>query len=274
MTATVSAKSADAVAPVIVEQSLFALPKVSVIMPVYNEENQIAECISTATDHLDRLDLPYEIIVVDDGSIDCTRAEALRIRDSLHVRVVGYERNQGKGGALMFGLEYARGDIVLLIDGDADIRPDHVERYVNAVRDADIAIASKWHPQSEVTTPLPRRLLSHGFHALVMLLVGVRVSDTQAGLKAFRLDALRKIMRLVSVKHYAFDVEVLAVASLLRMRTVELPVKIQLASLFSVRQVLRMLVDLLGITYRLRVIHWYQRNLHNLNPQYKPIINW
>lgn len=145
---------------------------------------------------------------------------------------------------------------------------------MKALKDADIAIASKWHPESQVTTPLPRRFLSYAFHILVMLLTGVRVSDTQSGLKAFRLDALRTIMRLLSVKHYAFDVEVLTVASMLKMRIVELPVRIQLGSLFSARHVLRMLIDILRITYRLRVIRWYQRNLHNPQPHYKPIIRW
>jgi len=79
---------------------------------------------------------------------------------------------------------------------------------------------------------------------------------------------------LVSVKRYAFDVELLAVARLLKLRVVELPVKIRLGSLFSARQVIRMLVDVLGITYRLRVIRWYQKNLHNRQPKYKPIIEW
>jgi hypothetical protein len=100
---------------------------------------------------------------------------------------------------------------------------------------------------------------------------GVRVSDTQSGFKAFRSEALAKAMSLVSVKHYAFDVELLAVAKLLKLRIVEVPVRIRLGSLFSARQVVRMLVDLLGITYRLRVIRWYQKNLYNARATYRPI---
>jgi hypothetical protein len=103
---------------------------------------------------------------------------------------------------------------------------------------------------------------------------GVRVSDTQSGFKAFRREALVKIMALVSVKRYAFAVELVVVAKLLKLRIVELPVRIRLGGLFSARQVVRMLVDLLGITYRLRVIHWYQKNLYNARATYKPIIKW
>ena len=79
-------------------------------------------------------------------------------------------------------------------------------------------------------------------------------------------------MSLVSVKYYASDVELLTVAKLLKLRVVELAVKIRLGSLFSARQVVRMLLDVLGITYRLRVIRWYQKNLHNREAAYKLII--
>ncbi len=272
-TVTLGAEVSTTPAAVEVAEPLYA-PKISVIMPAYNESGRIAECVLRARAHLERILLPYEIIVVDDGSEDGTRAEALSIRDKSHVGVVGYDRNQGKGSALKFGTRYARGEFVVFMDSDADVRPDLVEQYVEILKDADIAIASKWHPESKVSTPLTRRFLSHGFHCLVMLLTGVRVSDTQTGFKAFRREALTKIMNLLSVKRYAFDVEVLTIASMLKMRIVEMPVKIQLGSLFSVREVLRMLIDLLGIAYRLRVIRWYQKNLHNTHAVYKAIIRW
>jgi hypothetical protein len=101
-------------------------------------------------------------------------------------------------------------------------------------------IESVPHPDSKVSAPILRSFLSYAFHCLVMLLTGVRVSDTQSGFKAFRREALARIMSVVSVKHYAFDVELLAVARLLKLRVVELPVKIRLGSLFSARQVVRM----------------------------------
>ena len=250
------------------------VPKISVIMPAYNEEENIAGCIALARARLESLAWPYEIIVVDDGSTDATRREARRAAGNPHVNVVGYPQNRGKGFAIKHGIKDATGDVVVFMDSDADVKPDLIEQYVTLLRDYDIALASKRHPDSKLSAPLPRRFLSHGFHCLVMLLTGVRVSDTQSGFKAFRREALAKIMSVVSVKRYAFDVELLAVAKLLKLRVVELPVKIRLGSLFSARQVVRMLVDLLGITYRLRVIHWYQKNLYNRKAAYKPIIGW
>jgi len=249
-------------------------PKISVIMPAYNEEKMISKCISDARVHLENLACPYEIIIVDDGSTDGTRAEAVRASVNPHVKVVGYDRNQGKGFAIKHSTKYVTGDVVVFMDSDADVNPDLIKQYVTALRNNDVALASKWHPDSRVSTPVMRRLLSHAFNLLVMLLTGLRVSDTQSGFKAFRREALNSVMNLVSVKHYAFDVELLVAAKLLKLRVIELPIKIRLNSLFSARYLLRMLVDLLGITYRLRVIHWYQRNLQNPQAAYEPIIRW
>jgi glycosyltransferase involved in cell wall biosynthesis len=244
------------------------IPKISVIMPAYNEQGRIRQSTLIARTYLDLLTIPYEIIIVDDGSTDRTREEAAACWKDSQVRVVGYGRNQGKGFATKFGAKYAAGDFVVFVDSDADISLDLIRQYVSVLDDNDIAIASKWHPSSQVSTPVLRKLLSRAFHCIVLLLTGVTVSDTQSGLKAFRGEALTEIMRLISVKRYAFDVEVLTVAKLLGLRIAELPVKIQLDSLFSIRHVLRMFVDLLGITYRLRVTRWYQANLHNSHAKY------
>jgi hypothetical protein len=102
----------------------------------------------------------------------------------------------------------------------------------------------------------------------------VRATDTQAGLKAARSKALYMILPLLSVKKYAFDAELLAVASLLNYRIEELPVFIDLRASFSVRKVFRMLIDLLGIAYRLRIKRWYQKNIVKMSNTYNPIIGW
>ena len=82
-------------------------------------------------------------------------------------------------------------------------------------------------------------------------------------------------MKLVSVRKYAFDVEILTIASLLKKRIVIVPVEIHGNALFSARNMVRMFVDILGIFYRLRIKRWYQKNYHKKIPQkYKPIIRW
>jgi glycosyltransferase involved in cell wall biosynthesis len=235
----------------------------SLVLPAYNE----GDSIEGALDALDRVvkdtSLRYEIVVVDDGSIDTTRARAIKWANrNGHVRVVGYDRNLGKGHAIKEGFTQATGDAVVFVDSDMEIDLKRVSSYVEALRHGDIVIASKWHPESVVEIPLMRRILGHGFNVLVRLLTGVKLKDTQTGLKAIRRKTFEDVFPRLAVKRYAFDVELLAVANLCRLRVVEMPVNIRMQSLFSLKEVWRMFLDLLGIAYRLRVLRLYQRVIH------------
>lgn len=247
---------------------------VTILLPAFNEEAKIRGYLRVVARALSAVGLRYEIVVIDDGSSDGTRLAAAEEMMHLPVKVVGYAVNRGKGEALKYGSRFSSGEVTVFLDSDGEIETCDLPGYIRALRDADLAIGSKKHAESRVVAPLERRFLSTGFNYLVRLLTGVRYPDTQSGLKAFRTDALRRIMALVSVKRYAFDVEILAVASLLKMRVVEMPIKIRLNARFSATSLLRMLIDLLGITYRLRIKHWYQRNLSEESASYQPILRW
>jgi len=132
---------------------------------------------------------------------------------------------------------------------------------VEALRHGDIVIASKWHPESVVEMPLIRRILGCGFNVLVRLMTGVKLRDTQTGLKAIKKSVFKDIFPRLTVKRYAFDVELLAVANLYGLKIVERPVNMRMRGLFNPKDAWGMFVDLLGITYRLRVLRWYQRSL-------------
>ncbi len=246
--------------------------KVSVIMPAYNEEAGIGEAIRVVGRSLESLGVEYEVIVVDDGSEDGTRGRALEHVIDDRVRVFGYDRNMGKGYALRRGAMHANGDYVVFMDSDLEVIPKEIGSYLHALEGADIVVGSRRHPLARYEAPLMRKFLSLGFHVLTMLVTGVRVGDTQSGLKAFRRSALERIVRLQLVKRYAFDVELLAVASTMGMRIEEMPVDIVQNSSFDLRSVLNMLVDLLGIAYRLRVKKWYQNNVDEAEPSYKSVI--
>ncbi len=251
--------------------------RVSIVMPAFNEEKMINSSIRNTCDTLSSEHIDYDLIVVNDGSTDSTFRSALKEATNYNgrVKILGYDYpNKGKGYALKYGATFATGDYVIFIDSDSEISPHNLNKYIDKLQNADLVIASKRHPQSKVDEPISRMLLSLCFQILVRLLTGVRVSDTQAGLKGFRVESLRRILPLLSVKKYAFDVEVLLVAQLLGMKIVELPVTIHLDATFGVRHMVRMAIDLLGITYRLRVKHWYQTNLNNQAARYVPLIKW
>ncbi len=242
-------------------------------MPAFNEANCIMKSISDVKRQFSLVSPDYEIIVVDDGSTDDTRSTVEGLADG-RVKIVGYGVNQGKGHALRLGFLQATGEFTFMLDSDSEIQPKELVEYVSALESADIVIGSKRHPLSTVRTPVARRFLSLGFNLLEQILTGVKASDTQAGLKAARSRVLYKILPLLSVKKYAFDAELLAVASILDYRIQELPVSIDLRASFSLRKVFRMLIDLMGIAYRLRIRHWYQKNKVATKGTYKPIIPW
>jgi glycosyltransferase involved in cell wall biosynthesis len=251
----------------------FANGRVSVIMPAFNEAKFIAKSVMDAKERFSLHCGDLEIIVVNDGSTDETEKIVSGLPHSW-LRIVGYGTNQGKGFAIKKGFYSVTGGKVFLLDSDLEVKTKQLDTYLAALGSSDIVIGSKRHPRSRVRTPVMRRFLSIGFNVLERLLTGVNATDTQAGLKAMNSATLYRIVPLLSVKKYAFDAELLAVATLMNFRIRELPVEIDLKATFDAKQVFRMLIDLLGIAYRLRIRKWYQKNLRLMSSTYDPIISW
>jgi len=241
-------------------------------MPVYNLSSSVADLIKNATSKFSDVLPKFELVVVDDGSKDGTMLQAIAVQDR-RVRVVGYDHNRGKGEALLYGSRFAAGDVVIMADGDLQATPLELNLYLGAIAESDIVIGSKRVMGAVLDAGFKRRFLSTGFSVLVKILLSLPLSDTQVGFKVFRKSALLKIIPLISVKHYAFDVELLTVAHLLGLKITELPAKVKLEAKFHNKNMLRMLVDLLGIAYRLRIRHWYQHNLAK-GKHYEPKLRW
>ena len=160
----------------------------------------------------------YEIIVVNDGSIDNTKDILTKVVGH-GVKMISYQANMGKGYAIRKGILASQGEYVVFMDGDGEIDATLLATYLRGLKDADIVIASKYHPDSVVSVPNSRRFLSRCFNMLVKSLIRLDVSDTQVGLKAGKGEAFRRIFDSVLVKRYAFDVEMLAVAQLFGSRS-------------------------------------------------------
>ncbi len=247
--------------------------KITILMPAFNEEHHISQGIKGIVNLVSKLGYDYEVIIIDDGSTDNTRNVAKKEANNPHVRVIGYKQNRGKGNAIMYGLQHSKGDYVVFWDSDWDIEPLEFKDYIIALEHADIVIGSKRHPESLVESPFLRKFLSYGFNLLIRLALGIKITDTQTGFKVFRRERLEQIINLMSVTRYAFDAELLVIAELLKLQIIELPVEIHLsARLIGTPHILRILFDMAGIAYRLRILRWYQKNLNNKSASYKPLI--
>ncbi|MBV8727417.1 MAG: glycosyltransferase [Candidatus Eremiobacteraeota bacterium] len=240
--------------------------KLSVVMPAYNESASIVKNVAEAVQTLSGFGYDYEVVVVDDGSVDDTHSHAMQIAAKYgpKVRVVRYDDNRGKGGALICGTTYTTGDYIAFLDADMELHPEQLPLFLEILlaQNADVVIGSKRHPLSNVQYPRIRRIYSAGYFALVWLLFGLPLRDTQTGLKLFRRQVLQDVFPKVLVKRFAFDIEVLANAHRLGYKIVDAPVTLRFARRYgriTFHDIKTILLDTLAIFYRLRLLHYYDR---------------
>jgi glycosyltransferase involved in cell wall biosynthesis len=238
------------------------LAQVSAVVPIYNQAAVIAKSLSRIREALSLADLNFEILVVNDGSSDNTLAilEREKEKDS-RIKIITYPQNKGKGYAIRQGVMQSSGDITVFIDGDLDIEPFAIIEYVNELNDCDFVIASKRHPLSQVNAPLSRKVLSRMFNLIVRTTTGIRVRDTQSGLKVGNGKLLREFFKAMNINRYAFDVELLTIAAMMNLNIKEMPVEINLDQRFKIRQIILMLIDVLAIFYRYRIKRFYQKRI-------------
>ncbi|MFC2145217.1 dolichyl-phosphate beta-glucosyltransferase [Actinomycetota bacterium] len=204
---------------------------ISVIIPAYNEEKTIVGTIKETIEVLNKIrGLNYELIIVDDGSIDKTSAvvNKLRNRSVNNIKLESYFPNKGKGFALKKGALVARGDYILFMDADLEIHPDHLLTFLNLLKQsgADAVIGSKTARDSMVTVPLKRRIISSGYYFLLKLLFRLPVTDTQTGFKLFKNQALKESIQKTFIDGYSFDLELLVIMNIHNYKIIESPVKV------------------------------------------------
>jgi glycosyltransferase involved in cell wall biosynthesis len=242
--------------------------ELSVVVPAYREGRRIFGNITRLVGELDKLAVPYEVVVVSDGNTDATVSEAKRI-ESRAVRVFHYPMNIGKGFALSCGVDQSVGNLVTFIDADMELDPANIGGFIEIMRSSgcDAVIGSKRHPQSEVSYPKFRRIQSAVYQLLVRVLFNLNVRDTQTGLKLFRRQVLKEALPLLAIKRFAFDLELLVVAKHLGYGNLcEAPIRLdyQFESTVNLGSAWNVLWDTAAIFYRLRILRYYDRRRRDL----------
>ena len=238
--------------------------KISILIPAFNEEENIILTLKETIDVLENLKKAYEIIIIDDGSIDNTYNKVKSNIEIFNdkVKIYQYAPNTGKGFAIKYGFSYVTGDYVLFLDADLDIHPSLVNNFLRLIKEhqADVVIGSKLNKDSVVHYPLTRRILSVGYYILIKVLFNLPVKDTQTGLKLFNYSTLKKALSKVVVKKYAFDLELLVILNKYKFKIVEAPIYLKPTRKFGrigVRDIFNIFYDTMAIFYRLHIKKYY-----------------
>ena len=166
------------------------MPELSLVVPVYNEEENIPLLFDAAQKALAPLNQTWELILVNDGSKDgSARAlEALYRQDPLHVRVIEFRRNFGQTAAIAAGIDHARGDIIVLLDADLQNDPADIPNLLAKLNEG-YDLVSGWR-RNRKDNALTRNLPSHAANWLISTVTGVHLHDYGCTLKAYRREVL------------------------------------------------------------------------------------
>lgn len=201
--------------------------KISIVIPTYNEERRVAHCVFQLNSYFSQQKYSYELIFVDDGSTDSTRAKIKsQISKIKNLRLIEYQTNQGKGYAVKKGVLAAKSQYILFTDVDLSVPIEEISKFLKGIEQYPIVIGSRYLvPQSiKISQPLARRLISRTGYLLTRLILGLPFRDTQCGFKLFQSKAAKRIFSKTEIKRWGFDIEVLAIAKKLGYQIKEMPV--------------------------------------------------
>jgi glycosyltransferase involved in cell wall biosynthesis len=203
-------------------------PKLSIVIPAYNECARIEATLQRVMDCVEEQRWDAEVLVVDDGSRDRTAAiveQWMSRYPRLHL--VKNDGNRGKGYSVRNGLLQAAGDIVMFTDADLSAPMEEANRLIAAIEaGAEVAIGSRWLERNRQTIhqPLYRQFFGRCFNWITRTVMGLPFKDTQCGFKAFQRPVAQVIFRLQTIERWGFDPELLFIARKLKYRIEEVPV--------------------------------------------------
>lgn len=167
-----------------------AKPDISFILPIYNEQDSIAELAGEILAVTAENDLRAELLFIDDGSTDGS-ADAVKQLMKKHPEVgfIEFRRNFGKAAALSAGFEEATADTIVTMDGDLQDNPHELPKMLDALKNADCVSGWKINRQDPIDKTLPSRI----FNAVVGRLSGIKMNDFNCGYKAYRRQAVQAL---------------------------------------------------------------------------------
>ena len=233
--------------------------KVSIVIPVFNEEENVPILYRKLKEVLDSLPYDYEIIFVNDGSTDGTGKvlEEIAKKDK-RVKVVEFARNFGQTPAMVAGMDYATGDVIITMDGDLQNDPKDIPRLLEKIEEG-YDVVSGWR-KNRKDAAVSRKLPSKIANWLIGKLTGVKIHDYGCTLKAYRSDVIKRV-RLYGELHRFIPALASTVTSVDRI--IEIPVehhpRVYGKSKYGISRTFKVISDLFFIWFMKRFL---QKPIH------------
>jgi dolichol-phosphate mannosyltransferase len=174
-------------------------PQLSILLPIYNEEENIPILFERLFGVLDRLSYSFEIIAVDDGSRDGSFHKLTEVASQRReLKIVSFRRNCGQTAAMMAGIDHAAGDIIISLDADLQNDPDDIPALIEKLNEG-YDVVSGWRKDRQ-DAAIRRNMLSRIANRLISRISGVRLNDYGCTLKAYRREVIKGV-RLYGEMH-------------------------------------------------------------------------
>jgi len=225
-----------------------ARPTLSIVIPVFNEEENVPLLAEEIRRALDPQEVAYEVVAVDDGSTDGTwaRLESVRAQDPRWI-LVGLRRNFGQTAAMSAGFDHARGDVIVTLDGDLQNDPADIPRLLALAKDHDVV--SGWRKVRQDPF-LSRRLPSMLANWLISRVTGVRLHDYGCTLKAYRREVVEHLHLYGEMHRFIPAIASWMGISLAEVETHHRPRRFG-RSKYGITRTLRVILDLITVKFLL-----------------------
>ncbi len=171
---------------------LKGVPMISIVIPLYNEEENIQELCRRLIDVLDSMRESYEVLFVDDGSTDGSYARLLEIKkNNENIKIVKFRRNFGQTAAIHAGFDYAQGEIIATLDADLQNDPQDIPDMIKKLNDLDLDVVCGWRYQRQ--DKFHKKILSRFANGLRRKLTGESIHDSGCTLRVYREESVRDL---------------------------------------------------------------------------------
>ena len=197
-------------------------PLISIIIPLYNEENSINNVIRKIPSNLN-----HEILVVDDGSTDSSIRKVKEIKDK-YIKIIKHGQNKGYGAALLTGFNHANGDIIITIDSDGQHNPKEIPRLIRPIiiNGADVVIGSRYLGKIHYSIPFHIKIGEYFIKKILKIFHNEEIANNQSGFRAFHKSLLTHFKEFYDCG-MAFSTELLLKTLELKKKVMEVPISLK-----------------------------------------------